>query len=64
MWIDLDPRLRGGDNGRSHSRPALREESIPQTFGNELPTGWIPAFAGMTGGFEKDPIPNDASIMG
>ena len=26
-----------------------KRESTPQTFGNALPTDWIPAFAGMTG---------------
>jgi hypothetical protein len=29
--------------------PPWREESTPQTTGNELSTDWIPAFAGMTG---------------
>jgi hypothetical protein len=28
-----------------------KRESTPQTLGNVLSSGWIPAFAGMTGAF-------------
>ena len=49
---------------RSHSRPALREESTLQTFRNTLSADWIPAlrqaqgklFAGMTGGSSGSPF--------
>jgi hypothetical protein len=43
--------------------PELAEgrQSIPQTFGNALSTGWIPAFAGMTGVSYKDAASNDTT---
>jgi hypothetical protein len=46
-------------HGRSgpESFPRKRE-ATPQTFGNALSKGWIPAFAEMTG-ISRDDIPND-----
>jgi hypothetical protein len=46
---------------RSHSRPALREESTPQTFGNVLSSNWIPPAErdGNDAWLELIPIPND-----
>jgi hypothetical protein len=48
---------------RSHFRPALREESTPQIFGNPLSADWIPP-AGRDGNgwrFVRDAIPNDTT---